>query len=150
WMAVRWPAAVCAFLQEAPALLEFCAGERLVGVLPVHPHPEPARLLGDHGAELRHALLAPLGELGEAVVLDLALRTEAERAFDLDLDPEALRVEAVLITLVEAAHRPVALEHVFERAAPGVMDAHRVVRGDGAVDKGEAGPPAVLLPQPLE
>ena len=64
------------------------------------------------------ALLAALGELREPVLLDLALRVEPERLLDLDLDPEPLAVEAVLVALVEAAQRLVALEDVLERPAP--------------------------------
>ena len=94
--------------------------------------------------------LAALGELGEAVLLDLALRVEPERLLDLDLDPEALAVEAVLVALVEAAQRLVALEDVLERPAPGVVHAHRVVRGDRAVDEAEPLAASVLLAQPLE
>src|SRR5207244_7724193 len=124
--------------------------EGVVVVVPVHPHPEPARLLGDHLAELGDALLAALRELGEPVLLDLALRVEAERLLDLDLDPEPLAVEAVLIALVEAAQRLVALEDVLERAAPGVVDAHRVVRRDRPVDEREALAASVPLPQLLE
>ena len=102
-----------------------------------------SRVLGD-------ALLAAFGELGEAVFLDLALRVEPERLLDLDLDPEALAVEAVLVALVEAAQRLVALEDVLERPPPGVVHAHRVVRGDRAVDEAEALAASVLLPQLLE
>ena len=67
----------------------------------------------DHADVVRDPLLAALGELGEPVLLDLALRVEAERLLDLDLDPEALAVEAVLVALVVAAQRLVALEDVL-------------------------------------
>ena len=63
-------------------------------------------------------LAAAARELGEAVLLDLTLRVEAERALDADLDPEPLAVEAVLVALVEAAQRLVALEDVLQRATP--------------------------------
>ena len=99
---------------------------------------------------LGHALLAALCELGEAVLLDLALRVEPQRLLDLHLDPEALAVEAVLVALVEAAQRLVALEDVLERPAPRVVHAHRVVRGDRAVDEAEPLAAAVLLAQLLE
>ena len=45
-------------------------------------------------------------ELGEAVLLDLALRVQPELALDPDLDPEPLAVEAVLVALVEARAGP--------------------------------------------
>jgi hypothetical protein len=68
----------------------------------------------------------------------------------LDLDPEPLAVEAVLVALLEAAQRLVALEDVLQCAAPGMVNAHRVVRRDRAVDEAEALVPAVLLAQPVE
>ena len=61
-------------------------------------------------------------ELLEAVLLDLALRVEAELALDANLDPEALAVEPVLVALVEAAHGPVALKHVLQGPPPGRVD----------------------------
>ena len=112
--------------------------------------PEPLRLLGDHLGELGNALAAAGGELGEPVLLDVALRVQSERLLDLDLDPEALAVEPVLVALLVAAERLVALEDVLQRPAPGVVHAHRVVRGDRAVDEAEARPAAVLLPEPVE
>jgi hypothetical protein len=71
-----------------------------------------------HAGEVRHALLAPRRELGEAVLLDVALRVEAERLLDLDLDVEPLAVEPVLVALVEAAQRLVALEDVLSACGP--------------------------------
>ena len=60
------------------------------------------------------------------------LLVKPELALDVDLDPEALAVEAVLPALVLAEHRVEAAEDVLVRAAPGVVDAHRVVGGDRA------------------
>ncbi len=122
----------------------------MVVVVPVHPHPEAARLLGDDLAVLRNSLFAPLGELGQPVVLDLPLRVQPERLLDLDLDPEALAVEAVLVALVEAPERLVADEDVLQGAAPGVVDAHRVVGRDRPVDEAPALAAAVLLAQLVE
>ena len=51
---------------------------------------------------LRDAVAAGARELVETVRLDLALRVEPERLLDLDLDPEALAVEAVLVALILA------------------------------------------------
>jgi len=70
-----------------------------------------------------------------------------ELALDTDLDPEALAVEAVLVALVVAPERLVALEDVLQRAAPRVVDAHRVVGRDRAVDEAEARAVGVLLAQ---
>src|SRR5262249_12874236 len=69
------------------------------------------------------------------VCLDLALRAEPQLLLDLDLHPEALPVEAVLIAGAEALHGPVTVPQVFVGPPPGVVDAHRVVRRDLAVDE---------------
>ena len=103
-----------------------------------------------HLAVAGDAVAAAAGELGEPVLLDLALRAEPELLLDLDLDPEALRVEAVLVALVEAAHRLVALEHVLQRAAVPVVDARRVVRRHRAVHEAELRAAAVALPEAVE
>src|SRR5204863_2616796 len=137
-------------LQEPPDVLDVRVGEGVVARVPVHPHPKPLRLVGDHTSELGDALAAAGGELAEAVLLDLALRVQPERALDLDLDPEALAVEPVLVALVVPACGLVALEHVLQRATPGVVDAHRVVRGDRTVDAAEPRPAGVQLAQALE
>src|SRR5204863_2245251 len=144
------PAAPVRLGKEAPDVLDVRVREREVVVAPVHPLAEALRLLGHDADVLGNSLLAALGELGEPVLLDLALRVEAELLLDLDLNPEALAVEAVLVALIESARRLVALEHVLQRAAPGVVDAHRVVRGDRPVEEAEAVVAAVLLAEALE
>ena len=136
--------------QEAPDVLDVGVGKRQVVVAPVHPLAEALRLPRHHADEAGDPLLTTLGELGEAVVLDVALRVEPELLLDLDLDPEALAIEAVLVALVEAARGFVALEDVLQRAAPGMVDAHRVVRRDRPVEEAEARAAAVLLAQPVE
>ena len=149
-MALVQPAAAVHLRQEAPDVLDVRVGERVVVAVPVHPHAEALRVLGDLLRERGDALATAGGELREAVLLDLALRVQAERLLDLDLDPQPLAVEAVLVALVEPAQRLVALEHVLERATPGVVHAHRVVRGDRAVDEAEFRPAAVELAELLE
>ena len=89
-------------------------------------------------------------ELGDAVRLDVALAREPQVALDVDLDPQALAVEPVLVALVLAEHRVVALEEVLVGPAPGVVDAHRVVRGDRAVEEAPARPAGVLGAEPRE
>jgi hypothetical protein len=91
-----------------------------------------------------------LGELGEAVLFDLTLRVQAQRPLDLDLHVKTLAIEPILVALVVAAKGLVALEDVLERAAPRVMDAHRIVGRDRAVDEAPLGPVGVPLPEPLE
>src|SRR5262249_49931957 len=125
--------------------------------VPVHPVAQADRLLGLDAGELIDALLAELHEAvhaGEAVagdeVRDVALRAEAEFLLDLDLDPEAVRVEAVLVAQLVAGHGLVALVDVLVSAAPGVVDAHRVVGGDRAVEEGPLRLAGVLLAEALE
>ena len=89
-------------------------------------------------ANLSTRALQQLDEAIDPELLDLALVVEAELALDLDLDPEALAVEAVLVALLLAEHGVVALEEVLVGPSPGVVDAHRVVRGDRPVDEAEA------------
>ncbi len=95
-------------------------------------------MLGDSVGELQHPLLAALDELGDAERFDVALALETELLFDLDLDPEPLAVVPILEALVFAEHGVVALEEVLVGPTPGVVDAHRVVGRDGAVEEGVA------------
>ena len=76
-----------------------------------------------------------LDEAVDAIVFDLALVGEAELFLDLDLDPQSLAIEAVLVALAIAAHGVEALKEVFVGAAPGVVNAHRIVGGDRPVDE---------------
>ncbi len=130
--------------QEAPDVLDVRVGEREVVVAPVHPLAEPDRALRQllRGADDDVAALA--SELGEPVLLDLALRVEPQLTLDTDLDPEALAVESVLVALVVAAERLVALEDILERPPPGGVDGERLVRGDRAVEEAEPGALRVL------
>ena len=56
---------------------------------------------------------------------------------DVDLNPQPLAVETVLPALVFAQHRLIALVQILVGAPPGVVDAHRVVGRDRAVDEAE-------------
>ena len=56
-------------------------------------------------------------------------------ALDLDLNPEALAIKAVLVALALAEHRMKPLVQVLVRPAPGMMNAHWVVSGDGSVEE---------------
>ena len=133
--------------QEAPDVLDVRVGEREVVVAPVHPLAEPDRPLRQLRRRPDDDVAALAGELGEPVLLDLALRVEPELALDADLDPEALAVEAVLVALVVAAQRLVALEDVLERPAPGGVDGERLVRRDRAVEEAEPRAVGVLRAQ---
>ncbi len=144
------PAARVHLLEEAPDVLDVRVAEGVVRVVPVHPHAEPLRLLGLDARVMSDAFLAALGELGEAVALDLALRIEAERLLHLDLDVQPLRIEAVLVAEVVAPLRLVALEDVLQRPPVAVVDARRVVRRDRPIHEREDRAAAVLLPEPGE
>ena len=135
-------------LQHPPDVLDVRVAEGEVVLAPVHPLPEPDRAAGQRLGRPHDDVAAAARELLEAELLDLALRVEPELALDADLDPEPLRVEAVLVALVEAAQRLVPLEDVLQRPAPGRVDAEREpVRGDRAVDEGEGRAALVLLAQ---
>ncbi len=141
---------VVALLEEGPDRVVVLVRHRVVGVVPIHPVTEPDGLLRLDGGELADALLALLDEPGDSVLLDVALALEAQLLFHLDLDPEALAVEAVLIALLMAGHGVVAQVDVLVRAAPGVVHLHGVVGRDGAVQEGPAGLALVLAPQLVE
>jgi cell envelope-related function transcriptional attenuator common domain len=108
---------------------------QLVRVVPVHPHAEPDRLLGLARGVRQDALLAERHELGDPERLDVALGREAEVALDVDLDPQALAVEPVLVALILAEHRVEALVEVLVGPTPGVVDTHRVVGRDRTVEE---------------
>ena len=137
-------------LEEPPDVLDVRVGEREVVVPPVHPLAEPLRAVRELRRRPDHLVAALARELGEPVLLDLPLRVEPELALDPDLDPETLAVEAVLVALVEALQRLVALEDVLERSPPRRMDGERLVRRDGAVDEAEARAGGVLGTQAVE
>ena len=123
---------------------------QLVRVVPVHPHAEADRLLGLARGVGQDPLLAERHEAVDAVRLDVALAREAEVALDVDLDPQPLAVEPVLVALVLAEHRVEALVQVLVRATPGVVDAHRVVGGDRPVEEAPARAAGVLRAQARE
>ncbi len=122
----------------------------LVGVVPVCPHSESDGLLRLEGCVLENPLLALLDELCDAVLLYVPLRLEAELPLHLDLDPEALAVEAVLVADLVAPHELVAGPEVLVGPPPGVVDPHGVVGGDGAVDEAPVGPALLHLDALLE
>ncbi len=149
-MALVEPAALVAELEEAPDVADVGVGHREVRPLPVHPHAEPARLLGLDRRVLGDAIATRAREAIEPVGLDLVLGVEPERLLDLDLDPQALAVEAVLVALILAERRVIALEEVLQRPPPGVVDAHGVVGRDRPVGERERRPALVLAAQLLE
>src|SRR5215204_2767535 len=83
-MALVQPASLMRRLEEPPDVFDVRVRERVVAVRPVHPHTEAPRLVGDERGELRHPLDASVGELCEAVLLDVPLRVQAQRTLDFD------------------------------------------------------------------
>src|SRR5205814_2217448 len=144
------PAALVDDLQEAPDVLDVRVAEREVVVAPVHPLAEPLGAARQLRGRAHDDVATAAGEFLEPERLDLALRVETELALDADLDPEALAVEAVLIALVEAAQRLVALEDVLQRAPPRRVHRERLVGRHRAVDERPAGAAAIPLAEPLE
>ena len=144
------PAALVDVLQKTPDVADVRVREGVVVVVPVHPLAEPDRLTGLHLRELGDPFATTAGELGKAVFLDLTLRVQAEGLLDFDLDPEPLTVEAVLVALIEPVQRLVTLKDVLEGSAPRVVDAHRTVGCDGAVDEAPGRATRILRPELLE
>ena len=107
-------------------------------IVPVHPVAQADGLIGLHRGKFEHAHLAQLDEFGQAKGLNVALALEAQFFFDIHLNPQALAVEAVLPALVVALHRVETLEEVFVRAPPGVVDAHRIVGRNRAIEEAPA------------
>ncbi len=121
-----------------------------VKIVPVHPVAEAHRLLRLDCRVLEHALFAHVDKRIQAIGFDVPLALEAQLLLHLDLDPEALAVEAVLLALVVAAHGLIALEHVLEGTPPGMVHAHRVVGGDGTIYEREPGTSPELFPELFE
>src|SRR5207249_3667318 len=122
-----------------------------VGAVPVHPITEADRLFGLGAGEGVDPVFAKLHEFRDArlavaryEVLDIALALKAQFLFDLNLDPQALAVEAVLIALFVPGHGEVALEGVLVGPPPGVVDAHRVIGSDRTVEERAARLAAIL------
>jgi hypothetical protein len=137
-------------LEEAPDVADVGVGHRVVRPLPVHPHAEAAGLLGLDARVLGHAIATGAREAVEPVGLDLVLRVEPERLLDLDLDPQSLAVEPVLVAPVLTQRCVIALEEVLQRPPPGVVHAHGVVGRDGPVDERIGRAAGVLRAQLLE
>src|SRR3954452_15657540 len=137
-------------LEEAPDVGDVRVGKGVVVVAPIHPLAETLRPADQLLRRPGNLLPALAGELREPVLLNLTLGVETQLSLDPHLDPQALAVETVLVALVETAERLVALEDVLERAAPGGVDAERLVRRDRPVDEAPLRAAAVLLAQPVE
>src|ERR1041384_96874 len=116
-----------ALLDECPDGVVVLIRHGEVGIVPVHPVAKSNGLLRLKSSELKDTLFALFHERPDAVAFNVALGFEAKLLFDLDLDPEALAIEAILITQFVPGHRVIALKDVFISATPGVMHAHGIV-----------------------
>ena len=143
-------ATLVAPLEESPDGVVVLVRHREIRVGPVHPIPEPNRLLRLNPGVLSYTLLALFDEAVDPELLDLAFRGETEFLLDLDLDPEPLAVEAVLVPELAPVHRPVALKGVLQCATPGVMDTHGIVCRDRSVEERPVLLTTVFTPQLLE
>jgi len=112
---------------------------RNVRVVPVHPVAQADRLLGLDGGEAQDPLLALTDKALNPVVLNVPFGAEAQLLLHLHLHPEPLAVKAVLVAGLVALHGPEAVEEVLVGAPPAVVDTHRVVGGDRAVNERPAG-----------
>jgi len=114
-------------------------------------------LLGLDAGEFVYALFAERDEPVDAFkalagnqIFDVLLRLEAELFFDFDFNPQSLAVEAVLIAQLTPPHGEVAVIDVFVGAAPSVMDAHRIVGRDRAVEKRPRRLPSIFVTHALK
>ena len=108
---------------------------KLIGVVPVHPVTESLRLFGLSSRKPENSALAFVDEVVDAEFMDGGFRAESQLLFDFDLNPQPLAVESVLESLVMAGHGKEPLVRVFVRAAPGMVNSHWVIGGDGTVEK---------------
>ena len=132
---LTYPAALVALLKECPDSCDIFVGVGVVGVIPVHPLTESYGLLGDNARELLNTLDTLVGELIKTVSLDVVLGLKAKLLLNLNLNPKTLRVKAVAVVGVAALHSVVLNEGVLKSSSPCMMDTHRVVGGDRAVNK---------------
>src|SRR5712692_924301 len=116
--------------QRPPHGLDVVGGQRPVRVVIVLPERH-ALAEGDPVLDvLVHALPAELVEaLDTDLVFDLELARDVELLLDLDLDRQPMAVPAGLALDVEALHRLVAAEEVFEGAGEDMVRGWLAVRG---------------------
>ena len=144
------PAALVANLQEMPYRSDVQIGIGEIGMIPIHPLTETLALFGDYAREFFNAVHALCGEFVDAVLNDVALDLDTEILLGLNLYPQALRIETVLILAGLTEHRVILDVHVLHRSAPGMVDTHRVIGGDGTVEEAEAFAVFVLFDEFIE
>ena len=83
--------------------------------------------------EREDAFFTALDESSDAIFLNIEFCFQVKILLYIDLHPESLTVKAILIALLIALHGFKALIKILVRAAPGMMDAHRIVGRDRAI-----------------
>ena len=144
------PAVIVTDLQEMPDSLDILVGVGVIGVVPLHPLTEPLRLVGDDAGEMLDTVNALLREVVHTVIFDVLFRLEAELFFNLNFYPETLRVKAVLTAAVVASHVFITDKGILERSAPCMVDTHRIISGNRAVNKTETLVTSVLFLAQIE
>src|SRR5581483_7135159 len=134
---VEQPLLLAAF-QKRPDGIVILIREGIIIVSPVGPLAQADRLLGDLFRKSKDALFTEFDKFGNAVFFDLLLIGKAQLLFHLNLDPETLAVKAILVTLLIPLHGFEALVEILVCAAPGVVNAHLVVRGHRAIQERKA------------
>ena len=141
------PPLVVALSQEMPDVLDVGVIEGVVVRAPLHPLAELDGLLELQRRVLLDPRPALADEVLQAELLDIALRLEAQFLLDLDLHPQPVAVEAVLVPLPAPLHGLVAQVDVLVGPSAGMVNAHGVIGGDGTVNEGVDGAACVLLEQ---
>jgi len=114
---------------------EFREVTKLLRIVPVHPVPQTLGLLGLSRRKPEDSAFAFVDEVIDAEFMDSGFGAESQLFFDFDFDPQALAVETVLVSLIMARHREESLIRILVRAAPGVMNSHRVIGSNWAVEE---------------
>ena len=83
------------------------------------------------------ALHTLFGKLVHTVLDDIAFIFNADILFGFDFHPKTLTVKAVLVLARAPQHCVVTDVDILERTPPGMMDAHGIVGGYGAVEEGK-------------
>ncbi len=121
--------------QERPDGIVIFVGEGIVVITPIHPVTKADRLFRLSFRERKDPFFTLFNERGDAICFDIALVLHAKIFFDLDLNPESLAIEAILIALLVALHGLKALIQIFIGSSPRVVNTHRVVRGDRTIQE---------------
>ena len=116
-------------------------------MFPIHPLSQTLGLFGNDTGKLLHALHALCGKFIDAVMDYVRFDFEPQIFFGFDFHPQTLGIESVLILTAFTQHGIIADIHILHRPAPGMVNTHRVVGCDRAVQKAETFAVLVFLYQ---